>query len=305
MRYNNAYISSGMLKANIVYDFVYDGTYWQITGEPWEAESTLEELFGGKLPDSTLSNNAPETIRIAATHSLGANFWSVGDKVGINLSGTVGGVSLNGIYYAVIIGFNHNPTLECGHSIHFQFGKTGGGTSIAFTDSGYSGMFQTSNSARFVHGVGSSSVTDWRNSYIRDTICTQFYNALPNEWQNVIAPCVKYTYNSGDNGVTATMDKIWLLSAYEICGSISGVNNANVQNEADYQKQYTYYSNGNSKIKYKHSSTSTACDWWTRTWNGTAVSGNTKTFCAITASGGTGARIGYDSYGFAPCFAIT
>lgn len=133
-----------MIKANVVYEFSYDGTYWNIVGEqPWEAEEKaqkaldmLTEMLGGKLPDPLLANNTPAVIQSVAKLGLGANFWNVGDKIGIQVNGKVSQLTLNATYYAFIIGFNHNPALEGGNGIHFQFGKTSSGTDIAFM-SGY------------------------------------------------------------------------------------------------------------------------------------------------------------------------
>ena len=87
------------------------------------------------LPDTSLANNTPDIIAAAAKSGQAANYWSVGDKVGIAVNGSFGGLSYNNTVYAFILGFNHNSSVEGGNSIHFQFGKTAAGVDIAFVNS--------------------------------------------------------------------------------------------------------------------------------------------------------------------------
>ena len=302
IRYKNASVAPNMIKANVVYEFSYDGTYWNIVGEqPWEAEEkaqealdTLAKLLGGKLPDPVLANNSPAVIQSVAKLGLGANFWKVGDKIGINLSGTVSKLSLSGTYYAFIIGFNHNPTIEGSNSIHFQFGKTSGGTDIAFV-SGYS------DDSDFYMNSSATNSGGWQNSFMRGTVCPAFFNALPSDWKNIIAPCTKYSDNTGGgkneaNYITATEDNIWLLAEYEVFGTRSYANSA----EQNYQQQYAYYKNGNSKVKYQHSSTGSTCHWWLRSVD--ASSGSS--FCSVISSGSAYYYSAYTSCGFAPGFKV-
>lgn len=167
-------------------------------------------------PDKTLANNTPATIQAVAKAGVGANYWSVGDKIGITLSGTVGALSLSGTHYAFIIGFNHNSTIEGGNNIHFQLGKTSGGIDTAFVDNGYSSYYSNNTSARFVMNTTNINSGGWDRSYMRKTICPAFYNTLPSAWRSVIVPCTKYTDNTGNasgsvsTNVTTTSDNIWL-----------------------------------------------------------------------------------------------
>ena len=93
---------------------------------------------------------------------------------------------------------------------------------------------------------------------------------------------------------TATQDKIWLLGEFEVFGARTGANSA----EQNYQKQYDYYKNGNSKIKYKHSDTGSACSWWLRS----VYAGNASNFRYVYTSGGSINYYAYYSLGFAPGF---
>lgn len=247
------------------------------------------------LPDTSLANNTPDIIAAAAKSGQAANYWSVGDKVGIAVNGSFGGLSYNNTVYAFILGFNHNSSVEGGNSIHFQFGKTAAGVDIAFVNS------YGSTSTGFCMNTSNTNSGGWNNSYMRKTICPAFLAALPKAWQNIIAACTKYSDNTGGGSntasyVTATSDKIWLLSEMEVQGTRSYANSA----EANYQKQYDYYRNGNSKVKYQHTATTSACTWWLRS----VYAGYTSYFCIVTTDGSAGSNYAYNSYGFAPGFKV-
>lgn len=247
------------------------------------------------LPDTSLANNTPDIIAAAAKSGQAANYWSVGDKVGIAVNGSFGGLSYNNTVYAFILGFNHNSSVEGGNSIHFQFGKTAAGVDIAFVNS------YGSTSTGFCMNTSNTNSGGWNNSYMRKTICPAFLAALPMAWQNIIAACTKYSDNTGGGSntasyVTATSDKIWLLSEMEVQGTRSYANSA----EANYQKQYDYYRNGNSKVKYQHTATTSACDWWLRSVNASTA----YDFCDVNTDGSASTSNAYYSNGFAPGFKV-
>lgn len=247
------------------------------------------------LPDTSLANNTPDIIAAAAKSGQAANYWSVGDKVGIAVNGSFGGLSYNNTVYAFILGFNHNSSVEGGNSIHFQFGKTAAGVDIAFVNS------YGSTSTGFCMNTSNTNSGGWNNSYMRKTICPAFLAALPKAWQNIIAACTKYSDNTGGGSntasyVTATSDKIWLLSEMEVQGTRSYANSA----EANYQKQYDYYRNGNSKVKYQHTATTSACSWWLRS----VYASYTLSFCRVGTDGSAGSYYAYFSSGFAPGFKV-
>lgn len=247
------------------------------------------------LPDTSLANNTPDIIAAAAKSGQAANYWSVGDKVGIAVNGSFGGLSYNNTVYAFILGFNHNSSVEGGNSIHFQFGKTAAGVDIAFVNS------YGSTSTGFCMNTSNTNSGGWNNSYMRKTICPAFLAALPKAWQNIIAACTKYSDNTGGGSntasyVTATSDKIWLLSEMEVQGTRSYANSA----EANYQKQYDYYRNGNSKVKYQHTATTSACYWWLRS----VYASRTYIFCYVYTDGSATSNGAYSSLGFAPGFKV-
>jgi hypothetical protein len=148
-----------------------------------------------------------------------------------------------------------------------------------------------------------TNTSGWESSKMRTTTCPLFLQALPSEWQNIIAETTKYTNNTGggnatESSITTTNDKIFLLSEYEVLGA--GNNSSSLEYSNGKQVQYDYYKNGNSRIKYKSTSTSTASGWFLRSPSNT----NSASFCTISTSGSYGVNGAYYSYGFAPAFKV-
>ena len=100
--------------------------------------------------------------------------------------------------------------------------------------------------------------------------------------------------NTDANCSTATVDAISLLAEFEIFGSRTYAN----QYEQNHQKQMAYYSAGNSKIKYKHNATGTACRWW----EASAYYNGAYPFCNVNTGGGAHASNSPISCGLAPAF---
>ena len=125
---------------------------------------------------------------------------------------------------------------------------------------------------------------------------------IPAALRAVLKPVTKYTDNTAYGGgstasyVTATTDYFFLLSEYEVFGSISYANT----NEKNKQAQYAYYSAGNSKIKYKHDGTSTAAYWWLRSPNATMP----NQFVNVYDDGTIDSSTSFYSFGFAPGFCV-
>lgn len=258
---------------------------------------------------STLNNNEWDVISSVSDAGEGANYWSVGDRKAVVLNGTVGKLSLSSVTtYAFILGFNHNSSVEGSGRIHFQLAKTAlsGGTDVALCDSSYG----SSVSATDYFSMNSSNTNSggWKSSQMRTNICgtslTSYSGTIiaviPAALRAVLKSVTKYTDNTGNSSaasaVTATTDYFFLLSEYEVFGSISYGNS----NESSKQKQYDYYSAGNSKIKYNHSATTTAVFWWLRS-PFASYSGN---FVCVNTGGTVSSSGARYSYGFAPGFCV-
>ena len=242
-----------------------------------------------------------EQIKEISDAGLAANYFAVGDRKAVALSGTVGSLSLSGTYYCYIIGIDHNSGKEGTNRIHFQFGYSAasGGVHLAFIDSGY-GNNKTSGSWFNMNNV-QKNTGGWNSSLMRTSICPAFKNAMPSDLQAVLKTVTKYSDNTGGGSntasyVTATTDDIFLLAEWEVFGARSYANRA----EQNYQAQYAYYSAGNSKVRYRHSATGSTAGWWLRSVD---ADGSTV-FCRVSTSGSATYYSAYNSFGFAPAFCV-
>ena len=68
----------------------------------------------------------------------------------------------------------------------------------------------------------------------------------------------------------------------------------------EHEKGCAYYRNGNSKVKYQHTATTSACYWWLRSVHAS----NTHGFCSVNTGGSASGNYAYASYGFAPGFKV-
>ena len=258
----------------------------------------------------TLNKNTWETIKDISDAGQGANYWSVGDRKAVTLNGTVGHLTLsNYTTYAFIIGFNHNASLEGENRIHFQLGKTAlsGGTDVCFCDSYYTSPVSTTG--YFSMNSSATNSGGWASSQMRTNICGTSLSSysgtiiavIPAALRAVLKSVTKYTDNTGNNStsasaVTATKDYFFLLSEFEVFGSISRANS----NEASKQAQYAYYSAGNSKVKYKHNGTSAAARWWLRS----PLASSSDGFENVNTNGTVEDRTARASFGFPPGFCV-
>ena len=259
---------------------------------------------------STLNSNEWDVISSVSDAGEGANYWSVGDRKAVVLNGTVGNLSLSSVTtYAFIIGFNHNSSVEGSGRIHFQLGKTAlsGGTDVCLCDSSYNSTVSTTG--YFSMNSSRTNSGGWASSQMRTNICGTSLSSysgtiiavIPAALRAVLKSVTKYTDNTGGgstaaSAVTATTDYFFLLSEYEVFGSISYANS----NESSKQAQYAYYSAGNSKIKYKHDGTTTAAFWWLRSPD----SGYSYSFVSVDTGGTVSSYIANTSLGFAPGFCV-
>ena len=260
---------------------------------------------------STLNNNDWSVIKSVSDAGQGANYWSIGDRKAVTLNGTVGKLSLSNVTtYAFIIGFNHNATVEGANRIHFQLAKTAlsGGTDVCLCDSSYNST--VSATGYFSMNSSRTNSGGWASSQMRTNICGTSLSSysgtiiavIPAALRAVLKSVTKYTDNTANGGgstasyVTATTDYFFLLSEFEVFGSISYGNT----NEKNKQAQYAYYSAGNSKIKYKHDGTTTAARWWLRS----PFASNSYSFVFVNTDGTVASNYANTSLGFAPGFCV-
>lgn len=207
-----------------------------------------------------LADNTPDKIKKAVELGIEQTLWSVGDvtsEISIGSYGLTDNSTMPATTArAFILEFNHTDQGGTQSGITFQFGKIGNPpdcTDVAFYSSG-----------GFRMQAGDNWGPGWSGSRIRTIVIPNFINALPQEWQNVLSDTT-ISCRVGETWGTVT-DKVFLLSVYEVQGHVEyqAGNNESDPSETVHT-QYAYYQNGNSKVKYQHSSTSTTCPWWTRT----------------------------------------
>ena len=291
-------------------------------GTNYTAPSSQSVTVEAKFVSSVLNENDWSVIKSVADASQGANYWAVGDRKAVTVNGTVGTQAINGTYYVYILGFDHNSSRE-GTGITFGTFKTAlsGGTDICLVDSHYNdystggqkwfNMNHSSNTnsggwkgcdLRYdVLGSTNSNNNDAGTTTATSPVSGTLMAALPSDLRAVMKPMNIYTDNTGGGSntasyVTKSVDYLPLLAEYEIFGTRSYANSA----EQNYQAQYQYYKNGNSKVKYRHSSTSSPAYWWERSpcyRNGTG-------FCAVATGGDASYYAARYSFGLAPAFRV-
>lgn len=291
-------------------------------GTNYTAPSSQSVTVEAKFVSSVLNENDWSVIKSVADASQGANYWAVGDRKAVTVNGTVGTQAINGTYYVYILGFNHNSSRE-GTGITFGTFKTAlsGGTDICLVDSHYNdystggqkwfNMNHSSNTnsggwkgcdLRYdVLGSTNSNNNDAGTTTATSPVSGTLMAALPSDLRAVMKPMTIYTDNTGGGSntasyVTASVDYLPLLAEFEIFGTRSYANSA----EQNYQQQYQYYKNGNSKVKYRHSSTSSTAYWWERSpfYNGS------RYFCLVYTNGLANTASAGDSLGLAPAFRV-
>ena len=153
---------------------------------------------------------------------------------------------------------------------------------------------------------------------------SEFYAAMPLEWREVILSVAKYTDNRTDrsnnavisntdmqavdtSGITATYNRFFLLSEYEVFGEITHSH----PGEAYYQAQYSWFKNRiyrypenhalhNELIsQYKNDDSDYVC-WWLRS---PRLADNQR-YCRVNEAGQPGYKLAYASSAIVPCFVI-
>ena len=283
-----------------------------------EAGTTVQTTLSINIitVDPVLNNNSWATIRAVADAGNGDNYWSVGDAKQIAINGTIGTVQYDNYQtWVYILGFNHNASLEGDNLIHFgcfrntQNYTTTNGIALDSNQYGYG-----TSTINYNMNPTETNAGGWESSKMRTIVIdadaispvsasdNSFLSALPNDLKIVLKRCTKYTDNVANNtgnilsNITATQDWAWLLSEYEIFGIITYSNNY----ESNYQRQYQYYIDGNSKAKYRQTSMGDTAYWWERSPH-RSIRTN---FNCVMLSGSSFNADATISYGFAPGFCI-
>lgn len=276
---------------------------------------TVQQPITVVEPLPTLNDNSWEVISIVSKSGLASTYWAVGDSKQITINTTIGTVVYSNYQpWVYILGFNHNNTLEGNNLIHFGCFRENqdyqANNSIALDDEFYG--VQELTQLAFHMNETNTNAGGWKNSLMRNIILNSqavspsqatefsFLAAFPTDLKNVLKKCVKYTNNIGNDNtevaVTSTEDWVFLLSEWEVQGARTSAN----EYEQNYQKQYDYYSNGNSKMKYKQTNSGTSSSWWLRS----PYVGVNTFFCIVGITGGAFGNTASVSNGFSPAFCV-
>jgi len=300
---------------------------------------TYDGTVESTLPDPVLENNLWVIISTEAQKGTAGNYWAVGDTKSVALSGTVGTLALDTTLYVYINGINHRG--ENGITFQgFKTAQTSG-VDVCLIDSKYNTMSSDGSKYFNLNHWGSSSTPyntnygGWKGCDLRydilgstniapsgygstpttsrvgydaqpatttSPVSNTLMSCLPSDLRAVMQPMTIYTDNTGNRSNTAanvntSVDYLPLLAEFEVFGTRSYAN----QYEQNSQAQYAYYSAGNSKVKYIHSSTGTTANWWERS----PSPDSSSAFCSVNTSGH-----GYKNYvsgysiGLAPIFLV-
>lgn len=295
-----------------------DGTAYEISGGRTLVNGTGYTIKSGRtLVDGTgytidmsglppvgtsLNNMTWEEVRAVSDAGLASSYFAIGDRKAVTLNGDVGQRTFsNETYYCYIIGIDHNSGVEGSNRIHLQFGYTAlsGGKHIAFVDISYSNNM--SSGSWFNMNNSNKNSGGWNSSHMRTVICPAFKSAMSSDLQAVLKTTIKYSDNTGGGSdtasyVTATSEEVFLLAEYEVFGVRSKANSA----EQNYQTQYAWYSAGNSKVRYRHTSTGSSAYWWLRS----VYCETSNPFCRVHTSGSANYLNANFSAGFAPAFCV-
>ena len=312
-------------------DYIFTG--WSPSPANIQADTACYAQFEPVIQGLITDDWATISSRSAA--GTAANYYSVGDCKAVDLKGTMGTIALDTTLYVYILGFDHNTANGESRGITFGGFKTDvKGTDVALCDSHYDS--NSSDGSKWLNmshwssynyggwkgsdmrydilgstnvqpsGYGSAPTTskvgyDATSTCATTPVANTLMSCLPSDLRSVMKPMTKYTDNKGNRSnveanVTTSIDYLPLLSEYEVQGTGTYAN----QYEQSKQRQYTYYSDGNSNIKYNHNATSTAVAWWVRS----PGCGYENRSCGVRAYGSAYSYDANSSRGVAPAFLI-
>lgn len=299
---------------------------WTVTAGNNTATIEVREFKQYKV-FATLNDYSWEEISAVSASGDAANLFSVGDCKAVTLNGDIVvpsfviALSLSSYSTCVyILDFDHDMSSTNGTKDGITFGtfKTAvsNGVDVALLSSQYG-----SDGSYFGMNTTSTNSGGWKSSYMRYTVLGStdtrngdatattatspregtLMSCFPSDLRAVMRPMYIYTDNTGGTSdtasyVTGTLDYLPLLAEFEVFGTRTNANSA----EQNYQTQYQYYKDGNSKVKHRHSRTSLEVPWWERS----IATTYTSSFCMVTSGGTSGSQVAKYSYSLAPMFKV-
>lgn len=95
IRYNSTSPSSGAIKANHTYDFVYDGTYWQVIGD-FDTDSNTTYGLASNTSNGLMSSTQYQNLNILTSNAITGLTYS-GGKLNYETVNSSGSLTLSGV----------------------------------------------------------------------------------------------------------------------------------------------------------------------------------------------------------------
>lgn len=289
-------------------------------------------------PAKAFNDYSWSEISAIAQAGTGADYFNIGDCKEITLNGSIGDqLTLSNLTLCVfILHFNYPMNGTADNNIILGGFKTAltDGTDVALCDSKYNTQstdgticFNMNHWSKANHGgwkgsdfrydiLGATSTQPSDYGKAHTTSCVG-YNAtvatltnpkentllatLPSDFRSALRLWSRWidakgNYSNVEANIEETIDAITLLTEFEVQDTQSNAN----QYEKKHQSQMEYYRLGNSKIKYNHSSTSSAVFWKLASPYFT----NRFSFCSVRNDGSAGTISATSSYAVAPAFKV-
>ena len=268
----------------------------------WDVGDTKSLTLNGTVGTLSLSNYACKVYIIDFNYkgTNGVYFQGFKDANGVDVAlcdSKCGNTSTDGTKY---FNMNHKGQTSSSSQAGYYNTNYGGweGSDLRYDILGSTNVAPSQyNAAKTSTNVGYDATSAAKTSPVANTLMA----ALPSDLRSEIEPWTVYSDNTGNKSnvaanVTTSVDYLPLLSEFEVHGARSYAN----QYEQNQQAQMAYYANGNSKIKYKHNDTATACWWWLRS----AYYSSSYDFCYTSTDGSASGSLAYYSFGLAPAFRV-
>lgn len=190
------------------------------------AVRTFDVICEANIGLTKLQDCEPADIKSIVREGMASKAWSVGETTkDIQLSGTVNGQNIDQTVRAKLIAIDHNKYKETADHYNAYFMISGLDISLPMNDT-------------------STNEGGWASSKMRQVFCDEIlHSCFPPSWRNIVSYCSKATDNKGtgtniqESDITVTVEEVFLLSEYEIFGTVVNGNNLEMYG----QQQYDYF----------------------------------------------------------------
>lgn len=189
------------------------------------AVRTFDVICETNVGLTKLQDCEPADIKSIVREGMASKAWSAGETTkDIQLSGTVNGQNIDQTVKAKLIAIDHNKYKETADQHNAYFMISGLNISLPMNDT-------------------STNEGGWASSKMRQDFCNEILSCFPLSWRNIVSYCSKATDNKGtgtdkqESDITVTQDEVFLLSEYEIFGTVVWGNVL----ETYGQQQYGYF----------------------------------------------------------------